>query len=85
MSELHQRRRRRAVEVRRAADVAVVVADHEEAALGQLRAEVVVPGDHLRAEAHDQQHRRVARVPEGLVTDVDLADAAERTRPSGPA
>ena len=53
------------------------MADDEEAALRQLRAEVVVPGHHLRAEAHDHQDRRVTGVPEGLVTDLDLADAAE--------
>ena len=66
----------RAVEVGRAADVAVVVPDHEEAAARELGAEVVLVGDHLRAEAHDQQHRGVGRVAEGLVTDVDVADAA---------
>ncbi|HWK25456.1 MAG TPA: acyl-ACP thioesterase domain-containing protein, partial [Solirubrobacter sp.] len=36
-----------------------------------------MPRDHLRAEAHDQQQRRVGRVPERLVTDLQLAGAAE--------
>ena len=62
---------------RRAPDVAVVVADDEVAAPGQLLAEVLVPGEHLRAQAHDQQHRRVGRVAERLVTDLDVADGAE--------
>ena len=66
-------RRRPALHRRRAPAVAVVVADHVEAAAGEVAAEVVTPGDHLRAEAHDQQHRRVGRVAERLVAEGDAA------------
>jgi hypothetical protein len=78
--ELHHGRGRGAVQPRRAPDVAVVVADHEESPVRQLRTEVLVPRQHLRAEAHDHEHRRVGRIPERLVTDVDLADAAKGLR-----
>src|SRR5439155_6134502 len=65
------------VEPRRAADVAVVVADHEEAASGEGAAEVRVPAEHLGAQAHDQQDRGVAGLAEGLVAELDVPDAAE--------
>src|SRR5690349_17622872 len=59
------------------ADVAVVETNDEKAARGQLAAEVLMPGDHLRAEAHDQQHRRVSGVAESLVAEGDApADVA---------
>ncbi len=42
------------------------------------RAEVLVPGDHLRAEAHHQQRGRMRRIAEGLVAEGDPpADVAE--------
>ena len=50
--------------VRRAPGVAVVEADDVEAAPASSLAELVVPGDHLHPEAHDQQQRRVGRVAE---------------------
>ena len=62
-------RRRAEVEVGGAADVAVVEADDVEATLGELCAEVLVPGDHLRRQAHDQQDRGVVGVAEGLVAE----------------
>ena len=45
--------------LRRLADVAIVEADHARTARRERLAELVVPEDHLRAEPHDQQHRRV--------------------------
>jgi hypothetical protein len=78
LEQLQQARRGLVLEMRRAADVAVVVADHVEPALGQLPAEVVVVGDHLGAEAHDQQHRRVPGIAEGLEADLDVAHAGKR-------
>ncbi len=42
------------------------------------RAEVLVPGDHLRAESHHEQRGRVGGVAEGLVAEGDApADVAE--------
>ena len=70
--ELLDGRRAVVLEVGRAADVAVVVADDEVAAGGELLAERVGPAEHLRAEAHHQQHRRVRRVPERLEADLEV-------------
>ena len=64
-------------EDRRAPDVAVVVADDVEAAPGQLRAEVLVPAEHLRAQAHDEQQGGIGGIAEGLEAELDVADAAE--------
>ncbi len=62
----------------RAADVAIVEAHHEKTALGELLAEVLLPGDHLGAEAHDQQRRRIGGVAVGLVAEGDpAADIAD--------
>ena len=55
----------------RAADVAVVEADDAEAALGQQRAEALVPGDHLRRQAHHQQQRLAVGVAHLLVAELD--------------
>ena len=65
-------RRRQAIEVGGAPDVAVVVTDDVVAVGGQVPAQVLGPGDHLGAEAHDQQQRHVGRVTEGLVRDLDV-------------
>ena len=51
------------VDLGRLADVAIVVAHDPQAAFGQRDAEVVFPQDHLRAEAGDQQQRRIAGRP----------------------
>src|SRR5215471_15420399 len=59
----------------RLADVAIVEADHAKAARGELLAERVVPMDHLRAEAHDQQQGFGVTVAEDLVADVDAVGA----------
>src|SRR3712207_7315683 len=58
--QLLRLRRRDVVELRRAPDVAVVVADDEEAAGGDRAAEVGAPREHLRAEAH--QDRKSTRL-----------------------
>ena len=55
----------------RLADVAVVEADHVVAATGEGGAEVVVPGDHLRRQAHDENQRRRRRVAEGIEAELD--------------
>ena len=59
------------VELRRQPAVAVVEADHEVPAVGELLAEGVLPGDHLSREAHDQEEGGVLRRPEGLVFELD--------------
>src|SRR6516162_11643391 len=68
---------RTAGKLARLADVAVVETDHTKAARGKLFAEVVVPQDHLGAEAHDQEHRLRFRVAENLVADVDTVGAGD--------
>ncbi len=65
--------RRPAFDVRREADVAVVEPDHVKAARSELLAEIVPPGDHLRAESHDQQCGGIGGVAEALVTKGDPA------------
>ena len=75
--DLAEGRDRGAREDRRAPDVAVVVADDVEAAAGEVLAEVLVPAEHLRAQTHDEQHRGVGGIAEGLEADLDVADAAE--------
>lgn len=47
--------------------VAVVVPDHITPAVGQRTAEVLVPGEHLGTEAHDEQNGAVTGVAKGLV------------------
>src|SRR5439155_19764779 len=58
-------------EVTGQAAVAIVEAHDVKAAAGDLAAELVLPEDHLRAQAHDQQQRRMLRVAERLVLDAD--------------
>src|SRR3954454_12062647 len=55
----------------RAAGVAVVVAHDEAPARRERRTERIVPPQHRRAHAHDQQHRRVAGVAERLGAQLD--------------
>jgi hypothetical protein len=63
--------------VSRAANVAVVVADDVEPALGKLRAEIRVSADHLGTKPHDEQHGGTIRIAERLVTELDVPDLAE--------
>jgi hypothetical protein len=63
--------RRTAFHPGRPAGVAVVEADDVKAAIGEAPAEVLVPPDHLDAEAHDQENRWVGRRAEGLVAEPD--------------
>jgi hypothetical protein len=49
--------------LRRQAGIAVVEPGHPIALLDQPRAEAVGPHRQLRADAHDQQHRRVGGSP----------------------
>jgi len=52
-------------------DVTVVETDHvERAGRGQLLAEVLVPGDHLDAQAHHEQEGRGARAAERVVFEL---------------
>ena len=51
--------------------VPVVVADHEEARVGEPATELGTPPRHRPTEAHHQQQRLGGRVPEGLEADVD--------------
>src|SRR5260370_30364730 len=53
------------------AAVPVVEADEVESPRGELGAEVVIPADHLRAKARDQEQRPVAGRLECLVLELD--------------
>src|SRR5215469_15109662 len=55
----------------RAAGVAMVVAHHEPPAIGEQSAHAVLPPEHRRADAHDEQYRRIGRVTEGLGAQLD--------------
>ena len=75
--ELASGRRRRIGEVGRPAAVAVVEADHVEAALGEPLAELARASRPAGAEPDDEQQGGVARVAERLVAELDLAGGAE--------
>ena len=62
----------------RKADVAIVEADDEIAARGELLAEGLVPGDHLRRQPHDEQQRRGCAVAERVVTKLDAVGWHQR-------
>ena len=62
-----------ALRTRRAAGVAVVVADHEEPAVGEHPAERRVPPGHRASEPHHQQQRLRRRVAERLVAELHAA------------
>jgi hypothetical protein len=53
--------------------VAVVEADHVEAAPREQLAQVAVPVDQLHPETHHEQERRVRRVADRLVDELELA------------
>jgi hypothetical protein len=55
----------------RASRVALVVADHEPAAVSEQAAEPLLPPQHRCAGTHDQQQRRVRGVAERLHTELD--------------
>ena len=57
--------------VTREADVAVVEPDDVQAVPGERDAELIGPRQHLRPQAHDQQHGRRFRLAELLERDVD--------------
>ena len=59
------------VEVRRQADISVVVAHDEEALGGQPLAQRFRPEGQLGAEAHDEQQGRILAAAERLVLDLD--------------
>jgi hypothetical protein len=61
----------RLAHVRRQPGVAVVEAHDVHAPVDERGAEVGAPADHLAAEPVDQQQRRVGRIPERLVVDLD--------------
>ena len=62
------------------ADVAVIEADHPEAARGELSAEIVIPVNHLGAEPHDQHDRLGIGVAKDLEADVDAVDVGDLRR-----
>src|SRR5215211_4027546 len=59
-------------EMARETDISIVEPNDEQASIDQLLAEGVVPGDQLRTQTRDQHHRRVARLTQGVVSDVDI-------------
>ena len=61
---------------RGAAGVAVVVADHEEPAVGQRLAELRAPPGHRAAEPHHQQQRLAGGVAERLVAELEAVGRA---------
>ena len=62
----------------RTTDVAVVEADDEVAARGELLAERLVPGDHLRRQSHDEQQRWGCAFSEGIVTKLNAVGGHQR-------
>ena len=90
--EQSRARRRRDADVRRAPAVAVVEAHDVVAALDELGDQPGRPVQHLHAEAHDQQQRRVGAVAERLAAQLDAAAdvdqplavvGGDRLRPAG--
>lgn len=59
------------VDLGRQPAVTVVVADHVTAGGGQQPTEPGVPAEHLGPEAHHQQDRRIGRIPERFVLQLD--------------
>src|SRR5262245_26885781 len=53
------------------AGVAVVVADHESAAIGEHPAEALLPPEHRPPDAHDEQNRWISEVAKGLRAELD--------------
>src|SRR5262249_21410123 len=53
------------------AGVAVVVADHEPAAIGEHLAEALLPPEHRPPDAHDEQDRWISEVAKGLRAELD--------------
>jgi len=70
-----------AVQLRRQAGVAVIEPDHAISALDQLGAETVGPHRQLRADPHDEQDRRIRRIAEVFVEELDVP--ADRGSASG--
>ncbi|HYN91818.1 MAG TPA: hypothetical protein VER75_07845, partial [Thermoleophilaceae bacterium] len=66
------------VDLCRETGVAVVEADHVEAALGEALAQLQVPVDQLHPQAHHQQQRRIVRVADRLVGDLEPSDVRAR-------
>ena len=66
--------RHRAVDLRGQARVAVVEADHVEAALGQSLAELEFPVDQLHPEPHHEQQGRIGGIADRLVDELNLSD-----------
>src|SRR5919204_2028501 len=58
----------------RATGVAVVVADHEPAAVGEDPAEPLLPPEHRAADAHHKKDRRVNGIAERLRAKLDAVD-----------
>ncbi len=58
-------------ELGRQPDVAIVEPDDPVTARRELRAKLLVPGDHLRGEPHDQHQRRGIAVAERVVAKLD--------------
>ena len=80
--DVSEARRREVPQVGRFAHIPVVEPDDEMTAPGQAFAEFVRPADHLRRQAHDQHHRRGARVTERLIGQLDAVRGhpAQRAR-----
>ncbi len=66
-----------APELGRQPDVTIVEADDVEAPLGEHPAELRVPGEHLHAEAHDEEDRLRLRIAEVVVAELDPVDPGE--------
>ena len=59
------------VKMGRQANIAVVMADHVITARHQRIDQFDRPAGQLHSQSHDQQHRRVRRIAEGFVFDLD--------------
>ncbi len=61
-----------ACEMARQTDISVVEPNDEQASIDELLAEGVVPGDELATQTCDEQNRRVGRLAQCVVGDVDI-------------
>ena len=83
----HHRRQvhRHALQLGGQATVTIVEPHDETSGIHERLTPLVGPGDELRAEAHDEQHRRIAPVTRGLEVDLDITVPGEGHPPTVPA
>jgi hypothetical protein len=58
--------------------------DHEPPAVGEHRAEALLPPEHRPADSHDEENRGVGRIPEGLGAELDPVTSIIRSATFAP-